>query len=105
MADTSAFFTTDLPAKLAANKDIAAEIGAIYQFDITGAGTWTVDLTVEGGAVHEGAAENPGCVVTAEKEDFETMLDNPDAAMMLFTMGKLMVTDIPLALQIQKLIA
>jgi hypothetical protein len=105
MADTTEFFASILPAKLAANKDLAAEINAVYQFDITGAGTWTVDLTVEGGVVRDGPVEAAGCVVTAEKEDFETMLDNPDAAMMLFTMGKLMVTDIPLALSIQKLIS
>jgi len=104
MADVNEFFTSTLPAKLAESNELAEEINAIYQFDIGGAGSWTVDLTGGKGEVREGPCEEPGCVVTAEQEDFETLLTNPESGMMLFTMGKLMVTDVALALQIQRLL-
>ncbi|MBN2798218.1 MAG: SCP2 sterol-binding domain-containing protein [Deltaproteobacteria bacterium] len=105
MASTIEFFNTILPAKLAENADLAGDIAALYQFDITGAGTWTVDLTQGSGVVSEGAATDPACSITVEQEDFEGLLDNPESGMMLFTMGKLQIEgDITLALSIQKLV-
>ena len=105
MADTTAFFTDYLPGKLAENPGLAAEINAVYQFDIDGAGTWTVDLTAEGGAVSEGAHSDPGCTFTIAKEDFESLLDNPANGMMLFVQGKLQVSgDQGLALSLQKIL-
>lgn len=105
MPDTTDFFTNTLPKKLADNPAIAKDINAIYQFDIEGAGTWTVDLTAAENPVREGAAATPGCVVTAKKADFETLLTNPSSGMMLFTMGKLRVTNVGLALSLQKILA
>ena len=102
MADVAEFFNKDLPEKLASNPSIAKDINAVYQFDLEGAGIWTVDLTRS--EIHEGKHENPGCVVTATKEDFESLLDNPSSAMMLFTLGKLKVTHVGLALSLQKLL-
>jgi hypothetical protein len=104
MADINDFFSNYLPKKLSENPGIAKEINAIYQFDIDGAGTWTVDLTKEGGQVASGPSENPGCVVKAAKADFESMLDNPSSAMMLFMQNKLKVSSIPLALSLQKIL-
>ena len=103
MADTNEFFGTVLPAKLGENPDLAAEINAVYQFDVDGAGTWTVDLT-DGGSVSEGAHDEPGCTVTCAKEDFETLLDNPASGMMLFSLGKLKVSNVGLALSLQKIL-
>lgn len=105
MADTQDFFANYLPNKLKDNPSLAKDINAVYVFDIDGAGKWTVDLTQDGGIVQEGAAENPGCTVTAAKKDFETLLDNPAQGMMLFTMGKLKVTNVGLALSLQKLLS
>lgn len=105
MADTQDFFDRFLPEKLNENPQIAREINAVYAFDIDGAGQWTVDLTGDGGTVHPGIAENAGCTVTAKKADFEKLLDNPAQAMMLFTMGKLKVTNVGLALSLQKLLS
>jgi len=104
MADTNDFFSNYLPTKLNENPGLAAEIGAVYQFDIEGAGTWAVDLTGDSGTVAEGAHDDPGCVVTAAKEDFEKLLDNPASGMMLFTMGKLKVSNVGLALSLQKIL-
>jgi hypothetical protein len=103
MADVQDFFTNYLPKKLTENPSIAKDINAIYVFDIDGAGKWTVDLT--GGGIQEGAVENPGCVVSAKKPDFESLLDNPSGAMMLFMQGKLKVTNVGLALSLQKLLS
>ena len=106
MADALNFFNEYLPGKLAGNAELAQEINAIYVFEIEGAGSWTVDLTGgEGGKVTEGGHDESGCTVSAAKEDFETLLDNPAQGMMLFTMGKLRVTNVGLALSLQKILA
>lgn len=104
MADTAEFFGSTLPEKLASHPNLAKDINASYQFDIGGAGSWTVDLTEGSGKVTEGPTASPGCVVTCAKEDFEKLLANPAAGMMLFTMGKLKVTNVGLALSLQKLL-
>ncbi len=104
MADTQDFFTNYLPNKLVENPDLVTDINAIYVFDIDGAGAWTVDLTGEG-EVKAGGVDEPGCTVTAAKDDFETMLDNPSQAMMLFMSGKLKVSNVGLGISLQKLLS
>lgn len=104
MADTQDFFTNYLPNKLSENPDLVKDIGAIYVFEIDGAGTYTVDLTGEG-TVAEGGHSDPGCTVEAKQADFEAMLDNPGQAMMLFMSGKLKVSDVGLGISLQKLLA
>ena len=103
MSDVTTFFNDTMPAKLVESPDLS-EINSVYQFDIEGAGTWTVDLTKTPGEVSEGAHEEPDCVVTCEAEDFESLLENPANGMMLFTMGKLKVSNVGLALSLQKII-
>jgi hypothetical protein len=105
MADVADFFTNYLPKKVADNPALAKEINAVYVFDIEDAGKWTVDLTGGAGSVKEGAVENPGCVVSAKKDDFANLLDNPSAGMMLFMQGKLKVTNVGLALSLQKILS
>ncbi len=105
MADVQKFFKDTLPASLANKPELSEEIDNTYQFDIEGAGTWTVDLTVTPGEVREGPTEEPGCTVTAKEEDFGTLLDNPASGMMLFTMGKLKVSNVGLALSLQKILS
>lgn len=104
MADIRAFFSEYLPSKLAKDSSIASDINAVYQFSLGDAGEWIVDLTKDGGAISEGTADDAGCVVTAKGEDFGKLLDNPASAMMLFTMGKLKVSNISLGMQLQKLL-
>lgn len=104
MKDTNDFFSNYLPGKLAENPDLAADINAVYVFDIDGAGQWTVDLTDGAGSVKEGAADDPGCTVSAAKDDFEGLLENPASGMQLFIMGKLTVTNPGLALSLQKIL-
>lgn len=105
MSETSAFFNEFLPNKLKENPDLAPEIGAVYVFDIDGAGTWTVDLTSGSGTITEAGHDDPGCTVSAKQADFESMLSNPSSAMMLAMTGKLKVTNVGLALSLQKLLS
>lgn len=104
MADTQDFFQNWLPNKLTNNPDLVKSINAVYVFDIDGAGQWTVDLTGVG-VISPGPHDNPGCVVSAAKADFEQMLDNPSSAMMLFMSGKLKVTNVGLGISLQKLLS
>ena len=104
MADTKDFFSNWLPNKLATHPDLVKSINAIYQFDIDGAGQWTVDLT-GAGTVTEGPSANPGCVVSAAKADWEQMIDNPSSAMMMFMSGKLKVSNVALGISLQKLLS
>jgi hypothetical protein len=104
MGDTNDFFSNWLPEKLKGNPDLVKSINAIYVFDITDAGQWTVDLT-GAGTIAPGSHASPGCVVTAAKPDFENMLDNPSSAMMLFMSGKLKVTNVGLGINLQKLLS
>jgi len=105
VADTVEFFEQTLPEKIAATPALQASVKNSIQFDITGAGTWTLDLTDAPGAVTAGAIAAPGCVITVSQADWEKLLDNPGVAMQLFMMGKLKATNVALALQLQKILA
>lgn len=101
MAETAAFFTDFLPKKLGSDPNLATETG-VYQFDITGAGTWTLDLGAR--TVTEGPHENPGCKITADKATWEGILDNPSKAIQAFMMGKLKATNVGMATKLQKIL-
>lgn len=98
------FFDNELPQRLTDQPDLATEISAVFVFDIDGAGAWTVDLTGTG-EVREGADADAGCVVTTTKDHFETLLEKPSAAMMLFMSGKLKVSNVGLGMSLQKLLS
>ena len=102
MADTADFFASYLPQKLTDNPDLKS-IGATFQFDIGGAGTWALDLAA--GTVTEGAADSADCVITTDKDTWEAILDNPSKAIQMFMMGKLKATNINLATQLQKILS
>ena len=104
MADTNEFFEKYMPEKLQSNPGLAASVKAVFQFDITGAGVWTLDLAEPPGAVREGPAEKPGCVITVAKADWESLLDSPAKAMQLFMMGKIKASNVGLAMQLQKIL-
>ena len=58
MADLKDFFGDFLPKKLKDNPDLVAEIDGVYQFDLEGAGQWTVACTGDG-SVTEGPCDEP----------------------------------------------
>jgi hypothetical protein len=98
MADTDKFFGSYLPRKIKENPEMVESVAAVIQFDIDGAGCWTVDLKTGLGEVREGPTEDNDCVVSCEKEDWEQLLDDPGSvAMGLLFKGKLKVSNFALA--------
>jgi putative sterol carrier protein len=104
MADTHEFFNTYIPNKIAQDPDSVKKVNAIFQFDIKGAGQWTVDLTGEGSVV-EGSAENADCIISTDKSSWEELLDNPSKALMQVAMRKLRLSDLAQAQKLQHLLS
>ena len=101
--DIPRLFNEQLPAVLSKNAAEAQSINTTYQMNITGAGSWHLDLTQRGPTVTPG--EKPAeCTVTISAEDFQKLQENPSAGMGLFFSGKLKVTGNPmLGMKLQKL--
>lgn len=102
MAKTEEFFGTFLPEKLENNPSLK-DIGAVFQFDIDGAGTWSLDLSAA--SVTDAAHADPGCVITTDRATWEKILDNPSSAIQMFMMGKLKASNIGLATKLQQILA
>ena len=105
MADTAEFFTQWLPEKISKDPGLAESINASFQFDIEGAGTWTLDMTDGKSEVKEGAVDDPGCVFETDKDTWEKILDNPKLAIQMVMLRKLKVSNISLGTQLQKILA
>ena len=105
MAETMEFFKEWLPEKIKRDPSLIETVNAIFQFDIDGAGVWTLDLTEAPGSVAEGPHETPGCVITTDQATWESILDNPKLAIQMFMMGKLKASNIGLATQLQRILA
>jgi putative sterol carrier protein len=101
MVDTFTFFREVLPKKVAGDPDLL-QVGAVYQFDVGDAGTWTLDLVK--GEVREGPAEAPGCVITVAKVHWDQVIANPTMATQFFMMGQLKASNLVLALQLQRIL-
>ena len=99
MADTTKYFNSDLPSRLATDSNFAGSINNVFQFEIEGAGTWHI---APGGVVASGQHDDPECVVTSDKETFDEVLDNPSIAMAKFMEGKISASDLGLAMQLQQ---
>ena len=104
--DIQKMFNEEVPAKIAPNPDGAKQIGATYQFNITGegGGEWFINVKDDPKCV----AGNPGnadCSLTLAAEDFQKLMENPQAnGTQLFFTGKLKVTgNKMLAMKLQKL--
>ncbi len=98
---------SQIDAKLQANPDIAGNVNAVFQFNIEGdnGGTWTLDLTSAPGSVTEGPADNPGCVIILQGEDFEAMMNKTANPMQLYMSQKLKVQgNLPLSLKLQEIL-
>jgi len=107
--DIKNLFNNDLPAAITKSPDKAAEIGHIFQLNITGdtGGNWTINATKnEGGPFCKaGTAANAECAITIADADFQKLVENPQAnGMQLFFAGKLKVQgNQMLAMKLQKL--
>ncbi|NUP08023.1 MAG: SCP2 sterol-binding domain-containing protein [Polyangiaceae bacterium] len=105
--DIQKLFNDEIPAALNKNADAAKEIGAKYQFNITGdgGGEWFIDLTPSGPKASPGNPGGADCTLTVSSEDFQKLYENPDAnGMSLFFSGKLKVAgNQMLAMKLKKL--
>ncbi len=102
MSKTSEFFSTYLPEKLKSSPNLQNEKGVI-QFDISGAGSWSLDLGAS--SVAEGPHAAPDCKITTDQATWEGILDKPSNAMQAFMTGKLKATNVGLAMKLQKILA
>jgi putative sterol carrier protein len=104
--DIKKMFNEELPAALVKNAEDAKTVGAKFQLNITGetGGEWNIDVSATGPFCKPGTGE-ADCVITVTDEDFQKLVENPQAnGMQLFFSGKLKVTGNPmLATKLQKL--
>ena len=102
--DTKKLFNEDLPAALAKNAEEARTIGATYQMNITGEGSWFIDVSATGPKCVPGE-EPADCTITITSEDFQKLIENPQQnGMQLFFAGKLkIVGNNMLAMKLNKL--
>src|SRR6266508_6509884 len=105
--DVKKLFNEDLKDSIARNPAEAKKIGGVYQMNITGTGTWTINLSQDPPSVTEGPATDPGATIEISEQDFQLLYQNPQAeGMKLFFAGKLKVKgNQMLAVNLQKLFA
>ena len=99
MSQTAEFFNG--LNERAANGEFASAAGNVFQFNIEGAGQWTLDLK-DTNTVTEGVNENADCTIGTNQETFEAMLVDPMVAMNAFMSGQLTLDNMALAMQIQQ---
>ncbi len=104
--DIQKLFNEELPASLQKNAADVKTIGAKFQMNITGdgGGEWFIDAT-ETGPVCKAGNEAADCTLTIATEDFQKLVENPQAnGMALFFAGKLKVAgNQMLAMKLNKL--
>ena len=100
MGVTEEFFTQYLPTKLTDGNSMG---DGVFQFDISDAGTWSLDL--DSGAITNEAHSSPGCVITTDRATWEGILKNPSSAIQAFMMGKLKASNIGMATKLQQILA
>jgi putative sterol carrier protein len=102
--DIKKLFNEELPASLAKNAEDVKTIGAKFQMNITGEGEWFIDASATGPACKPGT-EAADCTLTIAAEDFQKLIENPQAnGMALFFAGKLKVAgNQMLAMKLNKL--
>jgi putative sterol carrier protein len=101
MADTVEYFNALKPR--VENGEFASATGSVFQFEIEGAGIWVIDLK-DSNTVTEGDHGSPDCTIQANKETFDSILDNPSSAMTYFMSGALRADNLGLAMQLQSFI-
>jgi putative sterol carrier protein len=88
--DIPKLFNEQLQSALTKNAEEAKSINAKYQINVTGAGSWHLDLTSSGPTVTQG--EKPAdCTITIAADDFQKLQENPALGMQLFFAGKLKI--------------
>jgi putative sterol carrier protein len=101
--DIQKLFNEDLPGQVAKHPDAAKQIGNTFQINITGdgGGEWHINATdANGGPSAEKANKPADVTITIAVEDFQKLLENPQAnGMQLFFAGKLKLAGNPMLAQ------
>jgi Astacin (Peptidase family M12A)/SCP-2 sterol transfer family len=92
-SSTENFFDVIIPQKIAANSHLLNTVNAAFQFDIEGAGTWTIDVTTAPGEVYAGPAKSKGSVISTDRKVFEEVLNDDAKAWEYFNAGKIVVSN------------
>jgi hypothetical protein len=102
------YFEEKAPGLIEKKKDEAPEVGAVFQFIITGegGGKWIVDLKNDPPGVRQGE-EDHDCSVEMSNEDFVNLVEAPSkmpVVMQLFSTGKMKVSNPMLGMKITKVL-
>ncbi len=101
-------FEEKIPRKLQSHPDVAAKIGAVYQFEVTGpgGGSWFVDLVTPGGAVGVGVSPDARCTIAVKDADLLALVNGTLSAGMAFMTGKIKIKgDYGLAMKLSQVIS
>jgi putative sterol carrier protein len=99
--DIQKLFNEELPTQIAAHPDAAKQIGSKFQINITGegGGEWFIDASETGPSATAGN-KPADCTITLAVEDFQKLLENPQAnGLQLFFGGKLKIAGNPMLAQ------
>ena len=91
--DIQKLFNEEIPAQLAKHSDAAKQVGATFQFNVTGdgGGEWFINVSDSGPSLEAGS-KPADCTLTISAEDFQKLYENPQAnGMQLYFGGKLKV--------------
>ena len=86
------------------NKDKAAGMNAVYQFNIDGpeGGQWAVKIADGDASVIEGASDSPSITITMTDENFVSLITGKLNGQTAFLTGKLKIQgDMTLAMKLQ----
>ncbi|MFT4569614.1 MAG: putative sterol carrier protein [Hyphomicrobiaceae bacterium] len=88
------------------NASAAADIEAVYQFDLAGddGGTWQVKIGEGACSVSDGTPDSPSITIAMESQDYVDMIHGKLNPQMAFMGGKLKIKgDMGLALKMQQI--
>ncbi len=100
------YFEERVPVIISERGEKLMNIGAMYEFQITGdsGGTWTLNLRDEPASIEESSADAADCTVVMQDEAFVKMINGDLKPQMAFLTGKLKVTgNMGLALKLTNL--
>lgn len=92
-SSTENFFNVIIPQKIASGTHLLNTVNAAFQFDIEGAGTWTIDVTTAPGEVYAGPAKTRGSIISTDRKVFEEVLNDDGKAWEYFNSGKIVVSN------------
>src|SRR5207244_11473156 len=90
-------FTEDLQGALQRNSLEARKLGGVYQINISGVRSWTIDLSRETPLVVEGRSNGPTqTTINIAESDFNELLTDPEnESVKLFRSGRIQIEGNP----------